>query len=338
MTTRRWSLVALSFAVTLGISGYIVWSGWRTAGAPPALPVWAHALAFGSVGLEVLMRSVKLQWSALALGVPLRLGTSARVILGGDFAAAITPGRSGTEPARFLVLAEANVPVAAILLVLFTELFLELVSMIIIVIALALLFQGSGGVLALMLGVVGAYAGFVLILGVAGLYLSRRNASGPPPGWARRIGLHAGRWRRVQRALRSLRSSVAALRSARPGPLLAATVASVLHLAFRLVLLVIIVRAVAPETAVGPLVLWSLVLLNGSALAPAPGGGGAVEFSFKLAFAGVLAADVLAGSLIWWRVYGFYLYIVLGALAAGGTALRALRERPEEILAEARST
>jgi hypothetical protein len=35
---------------------------------------------------------------------------------------------------------------------------------------------------------------------------------------------------------------------------------------------------------------------------------------------------VLAGSLIWWRVYTLYLYILLGALAAGRTVMRALRD------------
>ena len=108
-----------------------------------------------------------------------------------------------------------------------------------------------------------------------------------------------------------------------------------MHVAVRLSVLVVIVRSVAPDTAVAPLVLWSLVIMYGSSIAPAPGGGGAVEFSFKLAFASLLAADVLAGSLIWWRVYTFYLYMLLGALAAGSTVLRALRERPEELLAEA---
>ena len=44
-------------------------------------------------------------WSAAALRIPLKFGTSLRVCLGGDFAASITPARSGAEPARFLVLA-----------------------------------------------------------------------------------------------------------------------------------------------------------------------------------------------------------------------------------------
>jgi uncharacterized protein (TIRG00374 family) len=337
MSLRRWLIVILSFAFALGVSTYILWSGWASAGAPPALPWWAHLLALAAVLGEILTRGFKIQWSAAAMRIPLRLETALRVCMGGDFAAAISPGRSAAEPARFLVLAEAQVPVASILLVLFTELFLELISLVIVVIGLAVVFKESGGILVLMLGVLGGYATFVLGLGAFGYFLAKRNANGPPPAWARRFGLHAGRWRRIQRALRALRTSIGALRTARLLPMVFATLASIAHILLRLVVLVIIVTAVAPETTVGPLFLWSLVLLYGSAMAPAPGGGGAVELSFKVALGGLLAADVLGGSLLWWRFYTFYLSMVLGAVAAGGTVLRAMRERPDELISEAKA-
>jgi hypothetical protein len=41
-----------------------------------------------------------------------------------------------------------------------------------------------------------------------------------------------------------------------------------------------------------------------------------------------MTPSVLGGALVWWRFYTFYLYVVLGALAAGSTVLRALREEP----------
>lgn len=336
MSGRRWLIIVVSFALALGVSGYVLWSGWSSAGAPPTLPWWAHLLALGAVLGEIVARGFKIQWSAAAMRIPLRLGTALRVCTGGDFAAAITPGRSGAEPARFLVLAETGMPVASILLVLFTELFLELVSLVIVVIGLAIVFKESGGILALMIGVLGGYATFVLGLGAFGYFLAKRNTHGPPPAWALRVGLHAGRWRRIQRALRSLRTSITALRSARILPMVFAALASVVHVLLRLVVLVIIVIAVAPETAIAPLMLWSLVLLYGSAMAPAPAGGGAVELSFRLALGGVLAASVLGGSLLWWRFYTFYLTMVIGALAAGNAVLRTLRDRPDQIIGEAK--
>ena len=81
-----------------------------------------------------------------------------------------------------------------------------------------------------------------------------------------------------------------------------------------------------PTLPLSKLVLWPLVFLYGGAVAPAPGGGGAVEYGFKLAFTNVMSPAVLGGALVWWRFYTFYLYIMFGAIAAGGTVLKAMRE------------
>ncbi len=326
MNARRWLLVAASFAATLGISGYILWSGWAKSGAPPAIPLAAHGLALAAVFAEILTRTIKIHWSAAALRIPLRFNTALRVCLGGDFGASITPSRTGAEPARFLVLAEAGVPPAGTLLILFTELFLEMTSLCLLCAILAVVFNGSGQVVSLMTAMIGGYAAIVLSIGAFGYFLAHRNAHGPPPHWARSIRLHAGRWRVIQRALRSLRSGIAALRHARIAPMAGAFFASMLHVSLRLAVLPIIALAMNPSLPLAKLVLWPLVFLYGGAVAPAPGGGGAVEFGFKFAFGDVMTPSVLGGALVWWRFYTFYLYIVLGALAAGSTVLRALRE------------
>ncbi len=328
MNARRWLLVAASFAATLGISGYILWSGWAKSGAPPAIPLAAHALALAAVFAEILTRTIKIHWSAAALRIPLRFNTALRVCLGGDFGASITPSRTGAEPARFLVLAEAGVPPAGTLLILFTELFLEMTSLCLLCAILAVAFNGSGQVVSLMTAMIGGYAAIVLSIGGFGYFLAHRNAHGPPPHWARSIRLHAGRWRVIQRALRSLRSGIAALKHARIAPMAGAFFASMLHVSLRLAVLPIIALAMNPSLPLAKLVLWPLVFLYGGAVAPAPGGGGAVEFGFKFAFGDVMTPSVLGGALVWWRFYTFYLYIVLGALAAGSTVLRALREEP----------
>ncbi|MBX9928326.1 MAG: hypothetical protein K2X99_05365, partial [Gemmatimonadaceae bacterium] len=132
--------------------------------------------------------------------------------------------------------------------------------------------------------------------------------------------------RAVQRMLRHLRGSISAVREANVGAMLASLLASIVHVMGKLAVLPVLVWAVAPGVALAPLILWGLVFLYGSALAPAPAGGGAIEYGFTLAFKGVLTPSVLAGSLIWWRVYTLYLYILLGALAAGRTVMRALKD------------
>jgi uncharacterized protein (TIRG00374 family) len=323
---RRWLIVGASFAATLGISAYILWSGWAKSGAPPTIPLTAHALAFAAVLAEILTRTIKIQWSGSALRIPLRFATALRVCLGGDFGASITPSRTGAEPARFLVLAEAGVPPAGTLLILFTELFLEMTSLCLLCAILAAAFSGSGQVVSLMTAMIGGYAAIVLAIGAFGYFLAHRNAHGPPPEWAKSIGLNSGRWRVIQRALRSLRSGIAALRHARMAPMAGAFFASMLHVSLRLAVLPIIALAMNPSLPLAKLVLWPLVFLYGGAVAPAPGGGGAVEFGFKFAFSGVMTPSVLGGALIWWRFYTFYLYVVLGALAAGSTVLRAVRD------------
>jgi uncharacterized membrane protein YbhN (UPF0104 family) len=107
--------------------------------------------------------------------------------------------------------------------------------------------------------------------------------------------------------------------------MLASFVASVVHVALRLSWLPVLVWSIDRTVELAPLVLWPLILLYGSVAAPAPGGGGVVEYGFAKAFEGTLTPAVLATALIWWRFYSYYLYILLGSLGAGSTVMRALR-------------
>jgi uncharacterized membrane protein YbhN (UPF0104 family) len=325
-------VVFISFAAAIGASLYVVFTSWPHQHAPPTLPLLGHVALLGLALFELAARAWKLKLSARSLRVPLAFGTSVRASVGGDFAAAITPARSGAEPARFLILSEAGMPGADVLLVVFAELFLEMISLAIVATGLGIIFKGSGAVLGGMIGLVGGYAIFVCGLGAVGVMLSRRNANGPPPRWARRIGLHAGRWRAVQRPLRQLRAGIAGIKHARFGIAGLALLSSVVHVLLRLTILPVIVysygvtRALVP---VAPLVLWPLALFYGSVVAPVPAGGGFIEVAFKATLGGTIPGQYIGGALIWWRFYTFYLFLILGALAAGNTVLRALRGTDE---------
>jgi len=338
MSGRRLALVALSFLAMLGVSGFVVWKQWAREGDLPTIPLSIHAMALAFVLFEILARGLKIQLSARALDIPLTLRTAVRVCLAGDFAASVTPGRSGAEPARFLVLAETRLATSSILVVLFLELFLELCSLIVLAVGLWMVFADGGATLRLIIGVIAGYAIFVLGLGTAGYLLSKRRAIGPPPRWVRSVGLHAGHWRRIQLGLRQLRGSVGALRAARPGLMFASFSASVLHVTARLLILPALVWSIDASIDLAPLVLWPMILLYGSAVAPAPGGGGAVELSFAKAFEGTLIPAILATTLVWWRFYSYYLYIIVGAIGAGSVVARVLRgERADPSGAEADS-
>lgn len=324
MTPTRWILTLLSFGAAIGVSLWVVASSW-TGSASAALPPHVHLLLVLLTAAEVLARVVKLQLSAAALRIALPFGTASRVILGGDFAAGITPSRSGSEPARFLILSEAGMAAAHTVLLLFMELFLEMLSLAVVGIALAIVFSGAGAALGGLVGVIGGYAAFVLFVGAAGVLLAQRGASGSPPRWASAVGLNTARWRGVQRGLHRLWTSLQMVREARRGIAMLALAASVAHVVLRLAALPALVRALDPSVPLAPLVVWPLALFYGAVVAPVPGGGGFVEVAFRAALGGVIPSELFARSLIWWRFYTFYALILVGAVAAGRTVLRALR-------------
>jgi uncharacterized protein (TIRG00374 family) len=326
VSVARWLLAIVSFAAAAGVALWVIRSHWPEGGVPLGLSWWAHLMALGAVTFELTLRSAKIALSARACGIPLHFGTAARATLAGDFATAITPARVGAEPARYFVLREAGVPAAKALLVLFLELFIELVSLVIIA-GLLLSFLPASGALKGVAAMVGTYATVILGLGFGAWLVSRRRAAGPPPGWARTIGLGAGVWRRIQVSLRHLRASVDALRHARPSMMAASLACSVLHITGRLMILPIIIASLGAKVTLTSLVLWPLVLLYGGALIPAPAGGGAMEFGFSAIMKDVLPPDIMAASLIWWRFYSYYVYVLLGAFAAGRTAMRALNQK-----------
>ena len=324
MSRNRWLIVAVSFAAMIGISVYVVRGAMGKYGTLPMLPWWSHALAFGFVLLEALSRSIKIQWGAHALHIPMGYGLAVRTSLGGDFASCLTPSRSGAEPARFLVLAQSGMPTASIILVLFLELLMEAVTFAVIGIAAWFYFGGTGAVLGMFTTIIVGYVVLLFGIGAFGLLLTRRNAKGPPPKWTKTLRMHAGHWRGIQLSLRHLRASLAAIKHAKLGKLTQSFLASLVHVSAKLAILPAIVWGIDSTVKLGDMVLYPLVLFYGASVAPAPGGGGAIEFGFKHFFEPVLAGPVLASALIWWRFYTLYMYIILGALAGGATVLRAV--------------
>jgi glycosyltransferase 2 family protein len=222
--------------------------------------------------------------------------------------------------------------------ILYAELFLEVFSLALVVAIVAVVFRHAGAAMLTLVGLVATYAAVIIGIGATAVFLSRRNANGPPPPWARRLRLHAGRWRTVQRALRKLRSTIDSVEKVNPRAAISAFLASVVHVGIRLTVLPALVLTSAPAAALAPLALWPLGFLYGAAVVPAPGGGGAVEVAFRAALGHDIPADLFAAALVWWRFYTFYIYILLGALAAGQTVIRAVRKTEDyeaEVVGEA---
>lgn len=331
MPAGRWLLVALSFAAALAVSAWVVISSWPQGGGSMMLPLRAHLLALALTSLDVAARATKLRWGARAIGFDLPLRPALRATLGGDFGGAITPSRSGTEPTRFLILTEAKIGAGNAMVLLFTELALEVFSLVVFVVALAIALPHLGGALAGFAGVVGGF--LALLVGgltIAAILSHPGRRRGAPPRWAGYLGLHAVRWRRLQQTLHQLRERLGALQRAKRGWALAAIAASLVHVAARISVLAALVLTVAPSVPLAPLILWPLTLYYGAGIAPAPGGGGVVEVAYRGALGGIIPAAWLGASLVWWRFYTFYLPMVAGAIVAGRAVRRAIRNSAEE--------
>ena len=326
MTARRWVLTAISFLFAIGASVYIIRSSWTEEGARVGLPLWGHLACFSAAFLELLCRSIKVRLSAAALRIPLNVRTSLRVSLGGDFGASITPARSGAEPARFLILREAKVPVADALVILVLELFLEMLSLAVLAVALAVVLGGSSNAVRGLVGMMAGYSTFVIGIGVIGYVAAHRWADGEAPTWLRQLGMSDRRWRAVQLSLRHLRANVTMMRGARWWVMSASLAFSILHVLMRLSILPIIIFALGVRTALGPLVLWPLAIYYGGAVSPAPAGGGLIEIAFRGALNDHIPAPVFGAALLWWRVYTFYILLAGGAIVAGAAVMRSLRE------------
>lgn len=328
---KRWVFTIISFTAVVGVSVYAVWSSApHGTGVSLALPLRAHLLAFGAFAAEIVARSLKLTWSAKSVGTTLPVATSFRTSLGGDFAASITPARVGAEPSRFLILKVSGIPASAAVVILYMELFLEMLSLATVLIAMMLLFDASNKVFAAMIGVVGAYASIIIGIGIFGFFLSRHDPGEDAPVWARRLHLHGKRWEIMKRWFSKVRITVDAFREMHKGWAAAALLASIFHVAVRFTILpAIVYSATTAAVPLAPLVIWPLGLVYGVGVLPAPGGGGAVELAFRAALGGTIPAAIFAASLVWWRFYTFYIYIVVGAAVAGNIALRAVRDVEE---------
>jgi glycosyltransferase 2 family protein len=323
MSRMRWFIAIVSLLAAMGVAGYVIAAHWPEGGAKLGLPWRTHALLLGAVAIELVFRGLKIALAARSCGIPLGAGTAVRATLCGDFLDAIAPARVGAEPARFLVLREAGISIASALVVLFLELLLELLALVVIAAVLFVVLPWSAALGALA-GMVGAYAAFVVGIAAIAFVGARRRPVDAEPGQPRGSAWRQRMWIRARHAAEHIRSGMEAVRHARLAVLATALACSILHVLMRLTILPIILYSTGAAVPLAPIVLWPLVLLYAGALAPAPSGGGVMEFSFHAALGNTIPESFVGTALIWWRLYSFFIYVALGALAAGRTALRAL--------------
>ena len=273
----------------------------------------AHLAALALCATDVVVRAVRLR-----LLVPgdarLSLWQAVTINAYGDAASAVTPGRVGGDPARFLACRRAGVEAPRVLAGLAVEALIDWVLLAAATVVLGLVFAdtAAAGARHLVALATGPTARLLIVLVLA---LALGSAA-------------AARWYRRRLPAGALGSVTAACQRARqlgwPSVTLAATLTAV-SMVLRVAILPVLVAG-QPGLATGAVVLGSFTLLFGQLALPTPAGAGAVELGFVGGFAGTLSAATLATLLIAWRVYTLILPAALGALLFAREALGRRRQ------------
>ena len=267
-----------------------------------------HLAALALCATEVVVRAVRLR--LLVPGAPhLSLWQAVTINAYGDAASAVTPGRLGGDPARFLGCRRAGVETPRALAGLAVEALIDwvLLAVAIVILGLAFADTAAAGARHLVTLATGPKARLLVALVLA---LAIASAG-------------AARWHRRRIRAGALASLAGAWQRARqlgwPSVTLAAALTA-LSMALRIAILPVLVAG-QPGFATGAVVLGSFTLLYGQLVLPTPAGAGAVELGFVGGFAGTMSTAALATLLVAWRVYTLILSAGLGALLFAGAAL-----------------
>jgi len=320
---RRWA--SLSFRV-LSIAAGIGATGWVAArlGASPGdlitIPVAAHLLALAAMAIEMGGRAARVKLLAKALDLPLRFWTALRCQFAADAAGAVTPSKVGADPAKIWIMGVDGASLGGRGAVILGEMAWEATVLLFVALGLTLFAPISRAVPLAIL----SYSAMVFALAGVAIWAAR-SAGSDPPGWWTSLRLTPARWRSLQGQGRAFIEHAADLRRVSWPTNLGVLVATLAHMAARVLVLAALVQGWTgiPDGGLTPLILWPLALLYLGTLLPPPGGGGVLEVSFASALGGVLGPSVLPAALLWWRVYTYYL-----PAAVGGLVLMAGRRKP----------
>jgi uncharacterized membrane protein YbhN (UPF0104 family) len=267
----------------------------------PPSPI-PYLLALGLVGLDVVLRAVRLRVLLPRAG-RIRLWDAVAVNAYGDAASAVTPARLGGEAARFVALRRADVAAPTAVVVLGVERVIDLGLIAVVTLAAASTLGGRGfrDVSELLrrftteaaLPWVVAVGVLLLVAGGVAYHLRRRV----PPSVAHSIG-------QAVRDVRRLSS----------GTLLAAGALTLLVTAARITVLPVLLWSIVPVQDPVAVLLGSFALVYSQLLLPTPAGAGGVELGFVLGLAPTLAAAQIASLLVVWRVYTLGIPAGLGAV------------------------
>ncbi len=314
---RRSLFLLLSPLVGLGVMGWIAIQAGLSLRSITSQVEWeTHLLVLGAWSLSLLGRGGRIALLARGLGRSLSLTRAMAVQLLGEGAAAVTPSRAGSDPARLLYLRKVGIDVPTGIAVLIGEMVAEGIVLGGVILTLLLLLPtGRGPVLGAL-----PYSLAALAMPFLATLLARLPASRIPPRLVGPLGMKGERWRRVRIGVRRFRLKARALTRLERKTMMAVLLVSLVHVLARLSILPLLAGGFGGSVPLAPLLAWPLLLLYTGSLLPPPGGGGAVELTFAAVLTPFLGQGALASALLWWRFYTFY----LGALLGGVVLLLAL--------------
>lgn len=258
------------------------------------IALWQHGLAFTLVLADMALRALRTQ---ALLPMPLRRAFAANTCA--DAVSAVTPGRIGGDPVRFLAWRRAGHPVSSILMVCGSEIAADVVALVLIGAALSFAFPTVErrfiGALFRTVRDGWSWALALVALAVTSVGVTKRLVP------QHLVGVTA-----------ALRAAWLEARTRPPVALIAATVFTIVALAARCAILPVLLIGV-PGLSVGQILIGSAALVYGQQLAPTPAGIGAVELSAVAGLGGVVSPTALAMVVIIWRTYALVLGSVAGA-------------------------
>jgi len=255
-----------------------------------------HGAALGLVLFDVLARALR---TRLLLPVP--LSRILAVNTAGDAVAAVTPGRVGGDPVRYLGYARTQAPAPAILATFGIEIAADAVVLVGVAILLAALFPATvremlDSSLRLARSPHALLLVAILVIALAGsVVLARRMA---PRGMSRLVASLGDAWRYA--------------RSHPPGVLATATLLTLVSLIARGAILPVLLAA-TPGLRTGTVILGSALLVYGQTLAPTPAGAGVVEVGFLVGLERI-PPDALPALILVWRTYTLALGLLAGTV------------------------
>lgn len=263
---------------------------------------WQHGAAFALMVADVVIRARR---SQILLPMPFQRALVINTCA--DAASAVTPGRVGGDPVRFVALRRANHSPASIIRLCGSEIAADAVSLVLIGVLLSLAYpaverQFAASLVETVRSGRGWVAAGIVAAGLSWV-ISRRFF----PGVAANVVAS------IQGAWREGRDQPA-------GTMACATALTIAALVARCGILPVLLAGV-PGLTLGAVLVGSALLVYGQQLAPTPGGIGAVEIGAVAGFSGIFPSGALALIVVIWRTYA----LILGSVAGGVLLLRERR-------------